>query len=330
MTRKVEISQSTILFTFGFLAFIWAIYQILEVIILLFAAIILMSALAPIVDWLSLKLKLPKVAAIGVCYIMIVVVIAAIFIPVINPLINQTSNLIQSSPRIVNQILPENGPIDRSLIQNQLSNLSSNAFTFTLSLLNAVIAAISVAVLTFYLLMERHRLDELIGHFAIGHQERAKRLAHKIQDKLGSWMRGQLILSFIIGSCVFVLLLILNIPYMLPLAILAGILEVVPTIGPIISAIPAALIAYLISPANAVFVIIGFFVIQQIENSIVVPQVMKKAVGLNPLIVILAVAIGSKLLGVMGALLAVPIAVVVQIALEEVVGLKELDTEDKS
>jgi len=128
-------------------------------------------------------------------------------------------------------------------------------------------------------------------------------------------------LSVIIAAVVYVVLLVLGIPYALPLAILAGLLEVVPVIGPIISAIPAVIVAYFVSPFLAGVVVAAFFIIQQLENHFIVPQVMKKAVGLNPLIVILAVAVGGKLLGIAGALLAVPIVVVLQTVISE--SLKE-------
>jgi predicted PurR-regulated permease PerM len=121
----------------------------------------------------------------------------------------------------------------------------------------------------------------------------------------------------VVGVLCYILLFSLQIPFALPLAILTGLMEVVPVIGPIISAIPPILIALTISPAVAIFVAAGYLVIQQFESHIIVPQVMKRVVGLNPLVVILAIAIGGRLLGISGALLAVPIAVVVQIILEE-------------
>jgi predicted PurR-regulated permease PerM len=162
------------------------------------------------------------------------------------------------------------------------------------------------------------RLDDLIVQFSFGKQVKAMRIVRKAEEKLGGWLRGQLALSLIIGLAAYILLSALNIPYALPLAVLAGIMEVVPVIGPIVSAIPAILIAYISAPFSAIWVALGYFVIQQLENHLVVPQVMKYSVGLNPLVVILAVAIGGRLLGISGALLAVPITVVVQIIIEEV------------
>ena len=131
-------------------------------------------------------------------------------------------------------------------------------------------------------------------------------------------MRGQLILSLLIGTTTFIGLTLLGVEYALPLAIIAGLLEVVPVIGPIISGIPAVLVALTVSPLLAVLVGGLYLAIQQVESHVIVPQVMKRAVGLNPLLVILAVSVGTRLLGISGALLAVPIAVVIQVVAKEI------------
>lgn len=155
-------------------------------------------------------------------------------------------------------------------------------------------------------------------------RNKLKKTVRRIEDKLGAWLRGQISLSLIIGTLSYIALFSLQVPFALPLAILAGLFEVVPVIGPIISAIPAILIALTVSPVTAGLVALAFFIIQQLENSLIVPQVMKKAVGINPLIVILTVSIGGKLLGVSGALLAVPITVVIQILVEDIFNAKTL------
>lgn len=316
MVRKVDISHKTIFFITGFLGLLWALYQIREVIILLFIAIIFMSALAPIVDTF-VKYKIPKSLAIAFTYIVIIGALVFLISAVITPLVEQTTNLFQTLPHTIETLFPY-ASIDKSVLQSQLTNFSKNALTFTFAIFNNFLALTSVLVLTFYLLLERHRLDDLIAQFFVGQKIRVSGIVSQIEDKLGSWMRGQIVLSLIIGVMAYIVLFLFQVPYALPLAILAGLFEVVPVIGPIISSIPAIMIAYLVSPFTALMVGISFFVIQQLENHIIVPQVMKKAVGLNPLIVILAVAIGGKLLGISGALLAVPITVVVQIITQDI------------
>jgi predicted PurR-regulated permease PerM len=118
-------------------------------------------------------------------------------------------------------------------------------------------------------------LDDLIVQFSFGKQVKAMRIVRKAEEKLGGWLRGQLALSLIIGLAAYILLSALNIPYALPLAVLAGIMEVVPVIGPIVSAIPAILIAYISAPFSAIWVALGYFVIQQLENHLVEMMTIK-------------------------------------------------------
>lgn len=318
MVRRVDISHKTIFFIAGFIATFWILFQIRDVIILFFTAIILMSALSPVVEFIE-KTKIPRSLAIALTYIIIIAFIVGLIYLVTVPLFEQTANLLQTLPQNIDRLIPADGPIDRSFLQQELTTFSKNALGSLLTIFNNFIAFISVAVLTFYLILEKERLDKLVSHLFVGREEQALNVTRKIEDKLGAWMRGQLSLSLIISVLVYVVLFLLGIPYALPLAILAGILEVVPVIGPIISAIPAILVAYLISPVMALIVGGAFFIIQQLENNFIVPQVMKRAVGLNPLVVILAIAIGGKLLGLAGALLAVPIAVVIQVLFEDVI-----------
>lgn len=318
MNRKIDISHKTIFFIIAFLALLWALYLIKDVIILLFIAVIFMSALSPIIQKL-VKFKIPKSLAIALTYVIILAVVSTLISFIVTPLAEQTTNLLTNFPNYINTIMPETGIIDRTVIQQELGNFSKNAFEVSLTIFSNFLGFISIAVLTFYMLLERDKLDKLLAQFFIGKEERIRRTTKRIEEKLGSWMRGQIVLTLIIGTASYIGLTILQVPYALPLAILAGIMEIIPVIGPIISAIPAVMIAYLVSPVTALIVGFLYLVIQQLENHLIVPQVMKKAVGLNPLVVILAVSIGGRLLGISGALLAVPITVVAQIITEDLI-----------
>ncbi len=318
MNRRVDISHKTIIFITLFLLGLWLLYQIKEVIILFFIAVIFMSALAPFVDRLT-KWRLPKALAIAVVYILVILTLSLLVTLVVKPLIEQVPNMFSTIPHLLESSLPP-GIVDKSVLQRELTNLSGNAINLTLTIFSNFVTLISIAVLTFYLLLEKERAEKLLSRFFVNNQERAQNVIQRIEFKLGAWLRGQIILTLVIGVLVYVVLFLLNVPYALPLAILAGFMEVVPVIGPIISAIPAVLIAASLSPILALSVAIAFFVIQQAENHFVVPQVMNRAVGLNPLIVILAISVGGKLLGIPGALLAVPITVVIQLIAEEILG----------
>ena len=140
----------------------------------------------------------------------------------------------------------------------------------------------------------------------------------EIEKRLGGWIRAEIVLMIIIGLLTFIGLTLLGIDYALPLAILAGFLEIIPNIGPFISAIPAVLVGLFISPLMALAVAALYFLVQQIENNFIVPQLMAKECGINPLITIIALIAGFKLGGVIGAVLAVPIILLIEIILTEV------------
>lgn len=274
-----------------------------------------MSALAPIVEGLTKK-RLPKPLAILLVYGAALVVLGALVTIIVRPLVIETNNLINYLPRAIENVVP---PVlfDRTLLQQELSHLFGNAFTFTLTVASTLLGFISLVFLTFYLLLDRERIYKMIIALFPDNKEKIAKMIKKIELRLGAWLRGQIILSFIIGALSYLLYFALGIPYALPLAIFAGFMEVVPVMGPIISAVPPFVIAVLISPPTAALSLLGALAIQQAENHLIVPQVMRRAVGLNPLIVILAITIGGKLLGISGALLAVPIVVVIHIFLEE-------------
>lgn len=317
MPRKIDISYKTVIFITVFILSLWLIYLILDLLLILFVGLILMSALTPLIKFF-VRLKLPKALAIATVYIIIIMIVAGVFAIILPPLIEQTNKLSQTLPPLISHLI-DSPYIDKNIFQSEITAISRNLFSLTVAAFHNFLTAIFLLVLTFYLLLEREKLEAKTAALFGSHEDRVKKLIIEIEEKLGSWLRGQMLLSVIIGMLSYIGLSLLAIPFALPLAILAGLLEVVPVIGPIISSLPGILLALTISPVLAAGVAAMFFVIQQLENHLIVPQVMKRAVGLNPLVVILAIAIGSRLLGFAGALLAVPIAVVLQIIVTEVI-----------
>lgn len=317
MIQKIDISHKTVIFIAIFILALWIVFLIRDLLIILFVALILMSALRPMVNFF-VGMKVPKAISIVFTYIIIVAFVAGILIGIVPPVIEESTKLIVTLPPLVAEAFKIIN-IDQSILQSELSAFSRNVFSLTITLFDNFLTIIFLLVVTFYLLMERDNLEKRVAALFIGNEDRTRKLLKKIEEKLGAWLRGQLFLSLIIGVVSYIGLFLLNIPYALPLALFAGIMEVIPVIGPIVSSLPAILIALTISPVLGMGVAVMFFVIQQLENNLIVPQVMKRAVGLNPLVVILAIAVGSRLLGFAGALLAVPIAVVLQIVAAEII-----------
>ena len=322
MSHKIDISHKTIIFVALFILSLWIIFLIRDLLIILFIAVIFVSALSPLVKFF-IKLKLPKVLSIALTYIIIIAIVTGLIVSIVPPLIEQSSKLVVASPALVAQFFNVTN-LDRSIFSQELTNISKNLFSITLSIFDNLVTIIFLLVLSFYMLLEKEKLETRLASLFGSKEERVKLLIVKIEEKLGAWLQGQLILSLVIGILSYIGLTLLNIPYALPLAMMAGIMEVIPVIGPIISALPAIFLALTISPFLSIAVAVMYLVIQQLENNLIVPQVMKRAVGLNPLIVILAIAIGSRLLGIAGALLAVPLAVVIQIIAAEIIEEKKI------
>ena len=169
------------------------------------------------------------------------------------------------------------------------------------------ISFVSVLVMTFYMLVERDGLQKFVNTVVpVLWRERVLILLWRMQEKMGLWVRGQLILMASVGVLSYTALLILGVPYALVLALLAGLLEIVPVVGPITAAVPAVVIAFAVSPMRALTVLLIYVVIQQLENHVLVPRVMSRSIGLSPLLVIIAILLGAKLGGITGTLLAVP------------------------
>lgn len=320
---KVEISHRTILFTLATLAGVWTVLKLLDVIFLIFIAFIFVSTLRSPVDFL-VKRKIPRPLSILAIYLIIIGVIILIFRVIIPPLIEQTSLLIENLPSLINQIndilVLNNLPTDQisGSISGQLGSFGSNAVTITAGFFNSIFSVMTMFVVTFYSLLYWEQITNMIKSTFTGENEkRAEKLIRNLELGLGAWVRGQVTLVLIIGTITYIGLALLSVPYALPLAIVAGLSEVVPVVGPIVGAIPAILAGFTVSPVIGIATVALYFVIQQVENNLIVPSVMRKAIGINPLVTILALIIGTKLYGVLGAVLAVPVAVTIKIFVSE-------------
>ena len=311
MASKIEISHRTIIFTVILLAGIWLIIQIRDILSLLFISFILMSALRPLVDAMT-RYRLPRIIAILVTYGLIFGVFGLSLASSIPSLATQSTRLVSQLPIFVQRVLPY-WNIDIGALTQQIAPIGENLLKLTLGIFSNIITTLAVLVFTFYLLLERTHTETFLKSF-MGDDVAQKILTvlHRIEGRLSAWVHGQLFLMVLIGFLVYLGLTLLHLEFALPLAILAGLLEIVPTIGPIVSAIPAVLVAVAASPVLALSVVALYFIIQQLENNLVVPLVMKRSVGLSPLVTIISVMIGARLAGVVGAILAIPTFLVIQ------------------
>ncbi|OGG08014.1 hypothetical protein A3D05_00655 [Candidatus Gottesmanbacteria bacterium RIFCSPHIGHO2_02_FULL_40_24] len=321
MPKRIEISHKTIIFTVIFLLFLRFLFQIAEIISWLFISFILMSAFKPMVDGLE-KYRIPRVLGIILIYIGLILVIIFAGSTILPPLVNQTLNLAERLPSYLNILLPQ-ADIDPRSFSQQITTLGENIFKVSLGIFNNIVALFTIFVITFYLTLERKNLDAYLQQvLGDGPGETVITVIKKVEERLGAWVRGQLALLLSIGIFTYIGLVLLGIPFALPLAILAGILEIIPNIGPILASLPAIIVSFTVSSLHPVFMIILYFAIQQLENQIVVPIVMSRVVGVPPLVTILAILVGLKIGGIGGAVLAVPIVVTVETVFTQYFRLK--------
>ncbi|MFH0864072.1 MAG: AI-2E family transporter [Candidatus Gottesmanbacteria bacterium] len=316
MPTKVEISSRTILFTLGTIALVWFLLEIREIILLLFLVFILMAALRPTIDRL-VRFRIPKVIAVLLVYLVFIFFIGLLGGSILPQLVTQTIRFWEKLPEIINRIIPF-VPLNFAFITQQLSPVGGDLLKVTLGFFSNFLTILTIIILTFYLLLEREDLEESFK--SLFGEEKGNRIIEilwKIEEKLGAWIRGQVVLMFLIGLLSFIGLTALGVDYALPLAITAGLLEIVPFVGSIIASIPAILVAFVVSPVLALAVIALYFIIHQSEGNLIAPTVMKKAVGLPPVVTLIALMIGAKLAGILGALLAIPAVVVLQVILQE-------------
>jgi predicted PurR-regulated permease PerM len=313
---KLDIPLSTILKVFAAFVLVYVVYLVRDVIALLFITIIFVAAITPVIDYL--KKFVNRTLAVSVVFIIILALLAGILYAIIPPLVEQSKQLAENIPGWIARATPYYQAARDYLpsLQNSLDKVSSslatasgNIFSATASIFGGVVSLITVIVLSFYFLLDEKAFKTSI--FALLPPEKrddVSDIVKKLTLKVGDWLRGQLILGLVVGTLDLIGLLIIGIPYALTLGLISAIFELVPVIGPIMSGAIAAAVALTISPVKALFVIILYVIIQQLENHILVPQIMRKAVGLSPVIIIIAVVTGAKLLGIAGALIAIPIA----------------------
>lgn len=321
---ELEISTQVILkviFAVLALVFLWTIRDIILVLIL---ALILASAMDPMVNYFK-EHKIPRVVSVLTVYLLFIglaVSFAYLFIPIV---LEQFKILFANLPQYASSLQYRFGSflgdiqISDYVVQALAGWTSgSTVVSSTFGIFNGFVAAISVLVISFYLIAEEQGMKTFLGTLTPQqHREFIVTVVDKIQKKMGLWVLGQIIVSFVIFVITWIGLSLLHVPYALILAVVAGLLEVVPYIGPFISAVPAMLIALLISPALALGVAILYFLMHEFEANILVPKVMEKTVGTSPLAVLLALLVGFKLAGILGIIMAVPLVGALTVVVHE-------------
>jgi len=312
----------------------WAMWEVRDALLLIYISALIAIGLSPLVDELErkrlLRQRVPRWAAILVIYICIIAAVVAIGAMVIPPIVTQARELAMELPRLLHNAqlwLINRGVLTREIsareaVQQTATNTAQDTLGFVanavLGVIGGVFGLITVLVLAFYLLVDSTSL--VLVFLRLFPREKRARLedaCRRVTHKISAWLGGQLLLGAVIGSTAALGLFLLGVPFFWVLSLIAGIGEMIPIVGPILSAVPAIAVALSVRPTLALGVLLFFIGQQQLENHLLVPKIMQRQVGISPVFIIIALLIGGSLLGVMGAILAVPTAAILQVLLEE-------------
>jgi predicted PurR-regulated permease PerM len=330
----VEFSIKTIFWVISVVFALWLIVSLKDILLALVLSFILAMAISPLVNFLQ-KRKVPRTlsvigvitAVVGVIYLVVSVLIPP-FISEITTLVDNRAVYLSDIAAYLQHFSPTIRDSLTSLLEGTLGSANSLNFTGLVSgakgVLNGLLGTMLVIVLSFYLLQNNRGVEgAVVAYVPKQQQRRILSIYRKISNKMSLWLRGQVILGLIIFVVVFIGLSLLKVEYALTLAIIAGLMEVLPIIGPVVAGGLAVLVSLTQSPLLALIVLAFYVLVQQLENHILVPQVMKKSLGLNPIAVILAIIIGGKLLGFIGILISVPVAAAIGVLMEEFIKKQE-------
>jgi len=326
---KVTITSMTILKILAVVVVLMFVYAIKEILVLILMSMVLAAAFDPWVDWMK-KRGIPRVVGIALIYLILISVVSLAVALIIPPVIDQLGELYATFPVIVekfsgffNSIQGFNLDSLQESIQSSFGSLETGRtvaglFSAVGNFFGGLFGVFAILVMTFYMVIKEDNISKLVKLVSPQrYHSFLINLLKNISKKLGLWLRGQLLLGLIVGLSVYVGLSIIGVKYALILGLLSAVTELVPYIGPLIGAVPGVFIAFTQAPILGLGAVIIYIVVQILENYFIVPRIMSRVVGLSPLMVIIALLIGAKIAGVLGALLAVPVALIIATVLKD-------------
>jgi len=318
----------------GTIVLLWTLYLVRSLLLVLYVSGLLAVGFNSVVGRFErgfgrrARARLPRWAAILVLYCGLLAVAGLAMLVVLPPFVRQARALWLQLPQYLDRaqdLLVRAGLIsERWTSANLIAYLPSPGFAVgqVLGALQGAVGIlatlVTVVILPYYLLLEAAGIKQtFISLFARGERPQVARILERVTEKVGAWLGGQLLLSAIIGASSAIGLWLFDVPYFYVFAMLAALGEMVPIVGPMLAATPAVLVAFTVSTRTGAFVAMYFAAQQFLESQLVAPRLMEKQVGVSPVTVIIALLVGTDLLGIVGALLAVPTAAIVQVLVHE-------------
>ena len=313
---------------------LYLLWLIRGVILILFVSVFLAVALGPAVDFFQRRLRLRRVAAIGVTYIVLALVATLLGFLVLPPIVEQSAKFVENVPEYVAD-LRDNDTIrkydeeyeitpkleeEAAKLPERFGDAASTLQSIVISVVSAVFTIVTVLVLAFFLLLDGRRVVEwFVRELGPVRGPRVEAIANDVYSSVGGYVRGATTIALIAGIAVYAMLTILGIPFAVPLAVVAAFFSLIPLVGATIAGVIIAIVAALGAdfPQDLIAWSVFFIIYQQIENNLLQPQIFRRTVALHPLVVIVAILVGASLLGIVGALLAIPIAGAIQIVVKD-------------
>lgn len=338
---SVDITSGTIfriiLIVLGF----WFVYLILDIILMLFAAIIISAAVEPVANYLQ-RYQLPRTLSVILVYAALLLVLAGTVTLLVDPLTEQITQLAIATPQLIERALAavafipqfNHEAVAASLQQGlfqvgqNLANIGVNVVAQTRSIFSGIFTILFVFILAFYLVVEKDALKKFARLITPrGHLPYVEQSIERAQRSIGRWVLAQLALAVLVGTFVGVGLWVIGIKYALVLGLISGIMEIIPVIGPIVAAIPGVIVGASQSWVYALIALAFYIATQQLENHFLLPTIMRRAIGLNPLVTIIAILLGARLYGTAGVILSVPAATILSIFLSDLFAAPAIDDE---
>jgi predicted PurR-regulated permease PerM len=314
----------------------WLLYRFHQVLFLLFVAMVIGTILRPLVIGLHGR-GVPQKVGVLLVYLLLLILLIGFALLLFPLIVGQIGTIAETAPgqyqnlqeRLLNHpnpllqglssILPAALALPEPVQQTgqELLDLTGQALGFIGIAMGLIFTAIVTLLLAYYWTIDGPRaIRSLLRPLPRAQRESAGELIAAMETKVGAFVAGQGILMLAVGLMSLVAYWLIGLPYLLALAFIAALMEVVPIVGPLLGALPALLVALTLGPDKVIWVIVATLVIQQLENILLVPRVMRQSVGVNPFVTLLALFAFSRLLGIAGALMAIPIAAMIQILLD--------------
>ncbi len=310
-----DLSIASIFWVLFSLAIVFAVIRLLDIIALIFTAILITLAICPLVDWFE-KRKIKRGLSAIVILLSFFSLIIVLAVSVASPLFSQTQQFIERLPALVETVSPIK--FDVNSFSTQIFQVPNQVFKIAAGTFSGFITFFAVIVLSYYMILEMHNLKNYFLFWSPEKGERYNSIAEKLEVEIGHWIRGEVLLMLIVGVLSYLGYVIVGLPYAIALGVIAGLLELVPNVGPTIATIPAVIVGFSISPAHGIGALAVSIIVQQLENNLIVPKIMQKTTGLNPIITLLAIMIGLKLGGPLLAVLSLPLVLSARVILAHI------------